>query len=308
MPTDSRARSGAAAGSPQAETAQNLSLERQSWHNWILLMGTMVTITLGLVLSVGSLIRSRGGMGWAWAGSEYVLLGGLALVVILFVSHLTLQRWRLTRIHNDLILTRERAMRSATRHYDRLMAVCSVSQAMASENAPQAVFDSITRTCFGVFKCDRVSLMLRDRATEELEIRAALGHDKSGGVIGARQKIGQGIAGWVAEHREPLVLGETVDASRFPGFEPKKSGLTAALVVPIVVRDELVGVISLSSREPGNAYDQQDLQALQVFAWNAGLCIRHAEQTGWMRQTIWNLEDTLRQREQGEGPALRTGT
>ena len=105
------------------------------------------------------------------------------------------------------------------------------------------------------------------------------------------------MAGWVARHREPVVLGEIVELGRFEGFEPGKRGLTAAIVVPILVRDELVGVISLSSRKPGIEYSNEDLRALEIFAGNAGLCLRHTEQAGWMRQTIWRLEDSLQQRE-----------
>jgi transcriptional regulator with GAF, ATPase, and Fis domain len=270
-------------------------LERQSWHNWLLMLATLILTTVGLSAAMSSVVAERIRIPWAWPGSEYVLLGGLSMVVALFGFHLTVQRRRLARLQIELIETRETAAWSATRHYNRLMALYGVGQAMALETSPQAVFDSITETCFNVFECDRVSLMLRDREREELEVRAAIGSEGTAAVIGSRQKVGRGIAGWVAEHKEPVILGEVVDAARFKGFEPSKLGLKAALVAPIVVRDELVGVISLSSQVEGNRYDQDDLRALQVFAWNAGLCIRHAEQAGWMRQTIWRLEGSLRQ-------------
>jgi len=59
-----------------------------------------------------------------------------------------------------------------------------------------------------------------------------------------------------------------------------------AIVVPIQVRDEMVGVINIASEKPGSTYDEEDLRALQVFAENVGSCIRHAEQAEWMRQII----------------------
>jgi GAF domain-containing protein len=62
--------------------------------------------------------------------------------------------------------------------------------------------------------------------------------------------------------------------------------LTAAMVVPIMVRDELVGVLNISSRAPDTTYVEEDLRALEVFAENAGTCIRQAERSEWMRQTI----------------------
>jgi transcriptional regulator with GAF, ATPase, and Fis domain len=280
-------------------------LERMSWHNWMLLLATTLITTIGLTVSVGSLLTGRELMPWAWSGSEIILLAGLSLVVALFGWHLTCERRRIVRLQHELDSAREDAVRSTTRHYNRLMAVFGVSQAMASESDLQAVFDSITQSCFGFFDCDRVSLMLKDRKTTELEVRAAVGLEGPSDLVGTRQAIGQGIAGWVAEHKEPVILGEVVDPTKFRGFEPSKSGLTAALVVPIVVRDELVGVISLSSRVAGNSYTEADLRALQVFAWNAGFCIRHAEQAEWMRQTIWRLEGSLQKHEREAETTLR---
>ncbi len=68
------------------------------------------------------------------------------------------------------------------------------------------------------------------------------------------------------------------------------------MVVPVSLRGELVGVLSVSSSEPGLIYSEEDLQALQVFAETAGICCRHAEQTDWMRQTIQRLDTALQER------------
>jgi GAF domain-containing protein len=58
------------------------------------------------------------------------------------------------------------------------------------------------------------------------------------------------------------------------------------MIVPIIVRDELVGVISVSTRASDAKLADEDLHALQVFALNAGTCIRHTEQVVWMREVI----------------------
>ncbi len=38
-------------------------------------------------------------------------------------------------------------------------------------------------------------------------------------------------------------------------------------------------------------YSEEDLQALEVFAINAGICIHQTERTEWMRQTIRKYQD-----------------
>jgi len=275
-------------------------IKEQSWHNWLLLLVTLLVTTLGLGAATASLLTNRDRTPWAWSGSEWVLLAGLSLIVALFGSYLAFQRGKLSRLENELDRTREEAIVTTTRHYARLMALCRVNQTMANETDIEAVFAGMTQLCFSHFDCDRVSVMLVDRATGELVVRAAMGHQGAAEIIGSRQLPGRGIAGWVARHREPVILGEVVEPGRFEGFEPGKSGLTGAIVVPILVRDELVGVISLSSQKPGIAYSNEDLRALEIYAGNAGLCLRHTEQAGWMRQTIWRLEGSLREHELSE--------
>jgi putative methionine-R-sulfoxide reductase with GAF domain len=290
-------------------------IKEQSWHNWLLLLGTLLVTTIGLSAATASLLANRDISPWAWSGSEWVLLGGLSIMVALFGCYLAFQRGKLSRLEDELDRTRESAIATTSRHYARLMALCRVSQTMSNETEIEAVFASMTQLCFSYFDCDRVSVMLVDRTTGELVVRAAMGHQGAAEIIGSRQRPGHGIAGWVARHREPVVLGEVVEEGRFEGFEPGKSGLTAAIVVPIQVRDELVGVISLSSRKPGIVYSDEDLRALEIFAGSAGLCLRHTEQAGWMRQTIWRLEGSLRERELSErvggldcGAATAAGT
>ena len=85
---------------------------------------------------------------------------------------------------------------------------------------------------------------------------------------------------------------------QFREFEAKVDDLAAAMVVPIAIRNELFGVLSVSSRSKKTNYDQEDLEALQVFAETAGICCRHFEQTTWMRQTIQRMDRELTDRDE----------
>jgi hypothetical protein len=42
----------------------------------------------------------------------------------------------------------------------------------------------------------------------------------------------------------------------------------------------------VSSRDVAARYSPDDLRALQVFAENAGTCIRHAERAAWSRRVM----------------------
>jgi putative methionine-R-sulfoxide reductase with GAF domain len=286
--------------STRAEGKYRVSLEkhieRLTWRNWFLILGVTILTTVGLGTSILTLLSMRARSAWPWDKTDVALLAGLSLVLMIFAGYLTQQQKHLMSLRREIEENREKTSAQVRRHYERLLAVYTVSHTLASETNPQTVFDRIVRICEGTFPCEQVSLMLVDAATHELEVRSAVGHVEPRPIVGSRLPIGEGVAGWVAEHREALLLGPEIDTKQFRDFQPKRVPPKAAMIVPIVLRDELVGVLNVSSRS-AISYSQEDLQALLVFAENAGVCIRHTEQTEWMRETNQRLEAALREAE-----------
>lgn len=72
-------------------------------------------------------------------------------------------------------------------------------------------------------------------------------------------RIGQGITGWVAEHREPVVIGQRAyDDPRFETFsELPEDRFEAFLSVPVVCGGRLVGVINVQNRSPHNFSERE---------------------------------------------------
>lgn len=65
-------------------------------------------------------------------------------------------------------------------------------------------------------------------------------------------KIGEGITGWVAQHREPVAIGmQAADDPRFKFFNDlPEDYFEAFLSVPVIGRGRVVGVINLQNRAP----------------------------------------------------------
>jgi signal transduction protein with GAF and PtsI domain len=79
-------------------------------------------------------------------------------------------------------------------------------------------------------------------------------------VIGRlRLRIGQGITGWVAEHRQPVSIARRAfEDSRFQLFnELPEDRYEAFLSVPVVSRDKLVGVINVQHRAEHDHGDRE---------------------------------------------------
>lgn len=268
-------------------------MPRRSWGNWILLAGSYVITTSGLAFAVVVLLPDRLSSPWPWVRTDYALITACVFLVVTLVIHLSLEQRQVHRMSAEFQRMQEEV--HSTSH-KRLCALLSVSRIMGLQSDLQNVFQSITSSCLEMFPCDQASLMLFDPHRKRLVVRAAHGHEDVSRVLGSEKEIGEGIAGWVAKHKTPLILGRPGEPNAHPELQLLSRSISAAIVVPIILRDELVGVINISSRAPDTVYEVDDMHALSVFAENAGACIRHAEQAEWMRKTIAGL------REQIEGP------
>jgi transcriptional regulator with GAF, ATPase, and Fis domain len=263
-----------------------LGLKRQESRYWYLLGAICIVTATGLAFAISPLLGGRIAEVWPWANTHVVLISLLPLSIALLVGYLTIQKQKTRDVRQNLEHMARDAVRRERQNAARLRALLNVSRMMGSVTNLESVFNSVTNTCLEVFDCQRASLMMVNEETRELETRAATGHANMERVRSATVKIGEGIAGWVAEQKTPIILTNETNLSQYPNLKLRDKTISAAMVVPILLRDELVGVLNVSSESPDTTYTPEDLQALQVFAESAGTCIRHTEHVEWMRKTI----------------------
>ncbi|MBI4530219.1 MAG: PAS domain S-box protein, partial [Candidatus Latescibacteria bacterium] len=92
---------------------------------------------------------------------------------------------------------------------------------------------------------DEVSIMLPTPDGQELYVAAVRGTQREY-LLGQRMSIEQGVAGWVARHRETLQLhGEVIDP-RFTLIAPRPE-IQFALSLPMLVGGKLVGVLNMNT-------------------------------------------------------------
>jgi transcriptional regulator with GAF, ATPase, and Fis domain len=265
-------------------------IPRRSWGNWITLAATFVLTTTGLSIIIATLLPGRLVNPWPWVRTDLALVVACLFLVLTLVLYLTSEQRSIDRLTREFIRVNDEINERARR---RLFALLEMSQVIAMQNDPQNVFDCITKACVETFTCDHASLMLFDEKRRVLVVRSAYGHENAAKILGQEQAIGEGIAGWAAQHEKPLIIGREDALAENPELKLSSKHLNAAIVVPIILRDELVGVVNISSRSPEVVYDENDMRALKVFAENAGACIRSTERAQWMRTTIESLRAQL---------------
>ena len=92
-----------------------------------------------------------------------------------------------------------------------------------------------------------------------------------------RLKLGEGITGWVAEHRQPVAVAtRAFQDPRFQTFnELPEDRYEAFLSVPVLSRGKLVGVINLQHRQPHN-HNRREMQLISTIGFLVGAEIETA--------------------------------
>jgi NtrC-family two-component system sensor histidine kinase KinB len=148
-----------------------------------------------------------------------------------------------------------------------------ITASLNLEEVLQGILEQITQA----LRVELVSLALIDFTTQELEFHASTGED-SQDLVGKRLKLGEGVAGWVAQHGIGTVVDDAYSDDRFqPAFDRmldfKTHGLACA---PIRSEGQVIGVLEAINPLDGR-FNPDALKVLSGIGSLAGTAIRHAQ-------------------------------
>lgn len=122
------------------------------------------------------------------------------------------------------------------------------------------------------------SILLLDPTGEYLEFAVALGGAEH--ILKShRIKVGEGISGYVAQTREPLLIADVHADERFNSYFDSKTGFQthSVLCVPILVEDRLIGVAQAINRVGGGSFTEDDLFLFSAFTGMVGIALENAK-------------------------------
>src|SRR6201987_1127957 len=159
----------------------------------------------------------------------------------------------------------------------------------SAANAPlHQDLERIIEFASAVVKCDSCFLYVREG--DELVLRAS--KNPHGEVVDRlKLRLGQGITGWVAEHREPVAVTQNASQdARFKTFhELPEDSFEAFLSVPILSRGRVVGVVNLQHREP-HTYTRRQIRLISTIGFLVGAEIEMARLEGENTLLLQQLE------------------
>ncbi len=251
------------AGLREFRTPSLEAVERRRMQLWFLTTVTLVFVATGVLVlatwtSMGSVVLS----------APAIRLGALAIVGIFcaYVVEKEMRLWRVTRM-----LTDERVLiASLTNRLHEVSLLLETGRALSRLLDLSELLDTVLRSACDLLDANGGSLMVVEG--DELVTVSVRGREEA---LGARIRLGEGVAGHVALRREPILIEGHVDPTEFPGLADRQPYVESAMSLPLIHADEVVGVLNVNAAA-GRAFTEYDLRAVAVFAEQSASAIANA--------------------------------
>lgn len=188
-------------------------------------------------------------------------------------------------------LNQRNARLEAQRRMADLVLLKQIGEAASSGSDLQELFDQIVDSIVHSADVEDASLML---LKEDGLLHIASAHGLAENIISSvRVAAGEGVSGHVLATREPVLISNIEQDNRFKsmagGGRYKDQSL---LSVPILIRDEMVGVINVNNKCSGEAFDIEDQNLLVAIANQVALAMENFKLVNSLRQQTKILERT----------------
>jgi GAF domain-containing protein len=146
--------------------------------------------------------------------------------------------------------------------------------ALAAEEGHRPLLQAIVEVARAIFGARAASIMLLDEEAGELVFEAVTGEGEDT-LVGRRIPSGTGVAGWVAEARQPLVIEDVTADPRFSAETARSTGYVprGLMAVPLLRGERVLGVLNVLDRPERRRFSVAELDLLALFADQAAIAL-----------------------------------
>lgn len=138
------------------------------------------------------------------------------------------------------------------------------------------LLNRIMESAVEIINCEAGSLLLVDEKTGESVFKVAIG-PVGADLIGKRLPAGAGLVGKAIDTKQAIIENDVrrsdawFDADKNTGFSSRD-----LLVVPLLVKDHVIGVLEVLNKIDGSPFNHKDLELLSAFAGQMAVAIENA--------------------------------
>jgi HD-GYP domain-containing protein (c-di-GMP phosphodiesterase class II)/methyl-accepting chemotaxis protein len=175
----------------------------------------------------------------------------------------------------------------------RLSTLYKVGLAINSTMESENIFRLIVDTTMESLNATIGYIIIHDKQKNLLRVDTLVGHDvlSSGDVYIPIKN--SSVSSWVINNARPLLISDINEMPQFDRFSALGYERKTLICAPLIVKDELIGTISVVNKNDGSTYTNEDLEMLTTIAAQASIAINNATLYEEQKKTYLNTIHAL---------------
>jgi sigma-B regulation protein RsbU (phosphoserine phosphatase) len=190
--------------------------------------------------------------------------------------------------HVAVAIENARLFRSERHYTETLETLAEIGREMSSILDLDVLLTRIAGLTKRLIDYRTFGIFLLNGSTSELEMKLAVRYGEEG--TAKNVKLGEGLVGWSALHKEPVLVA---DVSKDPRYINLIADVRSELVIPMLIKERCIGVFDLESPEL-NAFTKEHKELLTLLASQAAVAIENARLYEEVRRNEERIEKELR--------------
>lgn len=176
----------------------------------------------------------------------------------------------------------------------RLALLSQLSQILNSTLDSKEIRRRAMEAATQLMKAEAGSLLLVDEEKHHLYFEVALG-EREEDIKTISLNLGEGIAGWVAQHGKPLIVNAPEKDGRFfKGVDEKTEIKTRNIIcVPIRVKEKTIGVLEAINKEGKRRFNKEDLSLLTSLADQVAIALDNSRLYHDLEEMFYQTAESL---------------
>jgi signal transduction histidine kinase len=174
-------------------------------------------------------------------------------------------------------IVKARLLQETQQRARQLGTLNDVTRQLTSTLELEPLLQNILESAVSILNCEAGSFFLVDQQTGELVFRVTVG-PVAKDLLGQRLPPGSGIVGRAVNTRGPVIENDVNRAADWNANVAKQTGFAtrALMAVPLLVKDNVIGVIEVINRRDGLPFVEEDQTLLTAFAGQAAVAMENA--------------------------------
>jgi sigma-B regulation protein RsbU (phosphoserine phosphatase) len=190
--------------------------------------------------------------------------------------------------HVAVAIENARLFRSERHYVDTLETLAEIGREMSSILDLDELLTRIASLTKRLIDYRTFGILLLNEQSHELEMKLAVRYGK--GAESKHMKLGEGLVGWAALHKEAVLVA---DVSKDPRYIDLVADARSEMVIPMLIKDRCIGVFDLESTEL-DAFTKEHKELLTLLASQAAVAIDNARLYEEVRRNEERIEKELR--------------